>query len=249
MIFRTVFLSAALLAAGISSGFAKTLKTRATISVTVGGEAGLVFDPEWVDASAGDVVTFDLLSASHSVTQSTFDQPCVFMEGGADSGILPNPQSVPGQEVFEFTVTDSEPQWFFCAQVGHCLQGMVFAINPGSEEKFNQFKDIAMGVAAPTSAESTESMSSAPTESASGSMSASATGSMSAAPTESATGSMNATATGSMSATPTESATGTMSATPTKSAVSYTGAASIDNVPRGALAGLVGAAGLALALF
>jgi len=245
MIFRTVFLSAALLAAGIPSGFAKTLKTRATISVTVGGQAGLVFDPEFVEASAGDVVSFDLLSASHSVTQSTFDQPCVFMDGGADSGIRPNPQSVPGQEVFEFTVTDSEPQWFFCAQVGHCNQGMVFAINPGSEEKFNQFKDIAMGVATPTSAESTESTSSTPTESASGSMSAtpteSATGSMSATPTESATGSM--------SATPTKSATGTMSATPTKSAVSFTGAASIDNVPRGALAGLVGAAGLALALF
>jgi len=238
MIFGTVFLSAALLAAGIPSGFAKTLKTRATISVTVGGEAGpLVFDPEWVDASAGDVVTFDLLSASHSVTQSTFDQPCVFMEGGADSGIRPNPESVAGQEVFEFTVTDSEPQWFFCAQVGHCLQGMVFAINPGSEETFNQFKDIAMGVAAPTSAESTESMSSAPTESATVSMSATATVSMSAAPTESVTVSMSATANVSMSATPTESA------------VSFTGAASIDNVPRGALAGLVGAAGLALALF
>jgi len=229
MLFRNALLSAAVLVAGIPSAFANDLRIRQypphgdmmsgeygpsstaghtpsgtgpaaagkTLSVTVGGKAGLVYTPEWVNAAPGDIISFDFLSLNHTLTQSTLNSPCVFKDGGVKSGFRSNPQSIPGKEVFTFTVPDSQPQWFYCGQTGHCAKGMVFAVNPGSVEKFNKFKQMAMS------------------------------------------GVTNSTVPSATSPT----------ATGTGGPVVSTGAASLDNVPRGALAGLVGAAGIALALF
>jgi plastocyanin len=58
------------------------LSTGTTHDVWVGGNAGLVYSPEFVMANAGDVVVFHFGPKNHTVTQSTFAVPCGAMMGG-----------------------------------------------------------------------------------------------------------------------------------------------------------------------
>jgi plastocyanin len=43
----------------------------------------------------------------------------------------------------QFTVQDTNPVWVYCKQGNHCQQGMVFAVNPGTQ--FAAFQAAAMG--------------------------------------------------------------------------------------------------------
>lgn len=63
------------------------------MQVAVGGSAGLVFVPDTVNAAVGDSVVFVFHSQNHTVTQSTFDTPCVKLKDGMDSGFMPNPNN------------------------------------------------------------------------------------------------------------------------------------------------------------
>jgi plastocyanin len=65
----------------------------ATHSVTVGGPQGLAFSPQELKATVGDTVIFTFLSQNHTATQSTFDAPCVALDGGMDSGYQANPNN------------------------------------------------------------------------------------------------------------------------------------------------------------
>jgi plastocyanin len=63
------------------------------IPVKVGANAQLVFDPPRVDAKPGDIISFVFQGANHSVTQSSFADPCrrpvnasTGTVGGWDSG-------------------------------------------------------------------------------------------------------------------------------------------------------------------
>ncbi|KAG0634566.1 hypothetical protein HOY80DRAFT_860209, partial [Tuber brumale] len=128
-----------------------------THTVKVGGLDGttpiLKYYPEYVAyAEVGDVVLFDFLANNHTLTESTFDAPCVPKHGGIDSGFRPNMENIPGKEIFHVTVTDDKPRWFYCAQPGngnpHCQAGMVFAINaPKTGDKtLEAFKKLAAAV-------------------------------------------------------------------------------------------------------
>ncbi|OAX82580.1 hypothetical protein ACJ72_03072 [Emergomyces africanus] len=112
--------------------------------VVVGGEAGLVFQPETINAAIGDMVIFDFLSQNHTATQSTFGQPCARMAQGIDSGFMPNPNNtVNPAPNMQFQVTTLDPVWMFCGQGKHCEQGMVFSINPTAEKSQARFKELA----------------------------------------------------------------------------------------------------------
>jgi len=122
-----------------------------TINVLVGLNNTLTFTPENVTANAGDVVAFTFLSQNHSVTQSTFAEPCIHMvtpSVGVDSGFQAVPDGANVFPEYSFTILDDQtPFWFFCAQVpNHCQEGMVFAINPTPDKNFTAFKATAMGV-------------------------------------------------------------------------------------------------------
>ena len=58
-----------------------------TIDVAVGKD-GLVFTPDSVTADKGDMLDFHFYPDEHSVTQSTFDKPCVPSNNGVFSGIV-----------------------------------------------------------------------------------------------------------------------------------------------------------------
>lgn len=77
------------------AGAASTeLAAAASHTVTVGGPAGLVFQPDQLnEVPVGDTVVFEFLSQNHTVTQSPFDTPCLAMEGGMDSGFMANPNN------------------------------------------------------------------------------------------------------------------------------------------------------------
>ena len=92
---------------------------RNEIQVTVGGVTPpadatgtptpmLLYNPESIKAATGDMVHFIFKSKNHTATQSTFDDPCKKMDGGADSGFMPNPDDNDGL-TWDFEVPSEEP--------------------------------------------------------------------------------------------------------------------------------------------
>jgi len=140
----------------------------ATIVVTVGANSTNTFTPSNVTAAVGDTIAFQFVSKNHTATQSTFAQPCTQMttpQLGIDSGFMPVNSSQNFVAQWSFTVNNaSAPLWFYCRQVGHCMQGMVFAVNPTPEKSFAAFQAAAMGSgSASSSASATASPSGAGT--------------------------------------------------------------------------------------
>jgi len=111
--------------------------------ITVGAGGQLKFVPNNINASAGDVITFQWAGSpgNHSVTQSSFAAPCTPLTGGFDSGFVFTPAGITtGFAEWNLTITNaSAPIWFFCKQFGtsdHCKAGMVGAFNaPASGPK------------------------------------------------------------------------------------------------------------------
>ncbi|KAF2741712.1 hypothetical protein M011DRAFT_514230 [Sporormia fimetaria CBS 119925] len=87
---------------------------------------------------------------NHTLTQSSFEQPCN-NRSGFDTGFQQfNPVNASGRFLVDYQVTTKDPQWFFCAQISpksHCQSGMVFALNPG--EKLDEFQSNVNGSNAP----------------------------------------------------------------------------------------------------
>lgn len=110
----------------------------------------LIFSPDHVFATPGDIVRFDFMQKNHSVAQSTFSEPCVAVDGGFQSGFMPNPQGTEPNPVFEFAVPDMKPIWMFCQQANHCGKGMVFAVNPSNatgsptDKNMDNYKQLAI---------------------------------------------------------------------------------------------------------
>lgn len=112
--------------------------------VTVGGTGIIAYNPNQVTAAVGDTVTFTFMQKNHTATQSTLQTPCQALAGGFDSGFIPVADTATTDfPTAVFTVEDTTPVWVYCRQANHCQQGMVFAINPGSN--FAAFQAAATG--------------------------------------------------------------------------------------------------------
>jgi len=123
--------------------------------IAVGANNGLTFNPTSVAANMGDTITFSFQGGSHTATQSTFASPCTALQGGTNSGTEPtNGAATP--PTFNYTVTDSKPVWFFCATGTHCKSGMVFAVNPTTDQTFAAFQAAAEGGSSSASASPTQ---------------------------------------------------------------------------------------------
>ncbi|KAK7054644.1 phosphatidylinositol-3-phosphatase ymr1 [Paramarasmius palmivorus] len=120
------------------------------LSVAV-GDGGLAFNPSSLTAPVGDTVQFQFVAKNHSVTQSTFDNPCVFKDQGVDSGFLKVDTNATEIPSWSFQIDSTDALWFFCAQMSTGLataKGMVFALNPTAEKSFDAYKAKAMNNAA-----------------------------------------------------------------------------------------------------
>ncbi|KAJ7745591.1 hypothetical protein DFH07DRAFT_15795 [Mycena maculata] len=126
--------------------------------VDVGGDptgpSGLTFSPNTINATSGSTITFRFSGSpgNHSVTQSSYDDPCTPLPGGLDSGFQPVAAgTTSGFFQWSFVVEHEEPLWFFCRQsapIDHCTAGMVFGLNPAAGtgiESFYNFHDFQLG--------------------------------------------------------------------------------------------------------
>jgi len=125
---------------------------RIQVGVNEDGETGNVFFPNQVDAVAGDRIQFEFRAGAHSVTQSSFDEPCtrqfntVTKALGADSGFQPVEEGADEIPMWEIEIVqDTAPIWMYCNRIPHCNAGMVFAINPPKEGErtFEKFLEKA----------------------------------------------------------------------------------------------------------
>ncbi|KAG9246937.1 Cupredoxin [Calycina marina] len=95
------------------------------------GEDGLTYTPSNIIAPVGTKITFDFYPKNHTVTQSSFADPChPLAAGGFFSDFNPTKAGTEGN-TFTITVEDTKPIWFYCSQTtgSHCQAGMVGAIN------------------------------------------------------------------------------------------------------------------------
>jgi len=125
-----------------------------TIVVKVGQDANNrvanVFTPNAVKAAVGDVVRFEFRGGNHTVTQSSFAEPCtqqfntVTKRKGVDSGFIPANNAT---RIGTFSIQvkqETSPIWMFCNRKPHCNNGMVFSINaPTDPTKNTMAKFIA----------------------------------------------------------------------------------------------------------
>ncbi|KLO20588.1 hypothetical protein SCHPADRAFT_934419 [Schizopora paradoxa] len=131
----------------------------ATHYVSVGGTnpdgtPALVFSPNNFQADIGDEVVFTFHVKNHTVTQSSFNEPCAKMTdawgnlNGFDSGFMPVSPNDTNLPTFTIKVYDTKPIWGYCRQLNppstHCRSGMVFGINtPSYGNTFYNFVQLA----------------------------------------------------------------------------------------------------------
>jgi len=120
--------------------------------VTVGESGALAYNPASIQAQPGDIVSFQFRSKNHTVTQSSFADPCRKLEFtsttgqvGFDSGFMAVAADASAFPTFNITVNDTAPVWTYCRQVNHCGTGMVFAINAveSGNKSFAAFQALA----------------------------------------------------------------------------------------------------------
>jgi plastocyanin len=111
------------------------------ITVIVGaaedGSPANVFRPNQIQANVGDRVQFQFRGGNHTVTQSSFPNPCAQQfntatnQPGFTSPFIPFNAAAGTIGVYTLEITQTtSPIWFFCARNPHCNNGMVGAINP-----------------------------------------------------------------------------------------------------------------------
>lgn len=119
-------------------------------SIREGGP--LAFSPNNITEPPGTVVRFNFNPQNHSVTQSSFSDPCRPLDKGFNSGFVP---TLPGNNGiwFDIVIKDKKPIWFYCAQPrgDHCQKGMVGAINaPTDGNTLESFIDLAKNASTST---------------------------------------------------------------------------------------------------
>ncbi|KAJ7915488.1 hypothetical protein B0H13DRAFT_1999914, partial [Mycena leptocephala] len=134
----TITVSGAPITSTYTSGSASPTSSSVSTDhvVIVGGTAGLVYTPSNITAQPGDTVTFQFHSKNHTVTASSFQDPCRALsltsttgQLGFDSGFMAVSENATQFPTFTIQVNDTQPLWGYCRQATHCGQGMVFSVN------------------------------------------------------------------------------------------------------------------------
>ncbi|XMA20847.1 hypothetical protein WAI453_013638 [Rhynchosporium graminicola] len=124
-----------------------------TIKVTV-GKGGNIYTPNDIKVEIGTNIEFSFFPQNHTVTESSFKDPCHPLENGFFSTFVPTsfaPSST-NASTFTITVKDKKPIWLYCGQGKHCQTGMIAAINaPASGNTFEAFSLLAKNATASTS--------------------------------------------------------------------------------------------------
>ncbi|QRW14443.1 hypothetical protein RhiLY_13442 [Ceratobasidium sp. AG-Ba] len=128
--------------------FVPALVSAANITVVVGGNGALTYTPSNITAAVGDFVEFEFRDKNHTVTQSTFADPCTPFknattgQAGLDSGYQAVAAGATQFPVWTIQIAETSPIWMFCLQGKHCANGMVFSINANesSDKSYAAYK-------------------------------------------------------------------------------------------------------------
>ena len=126
----TAYLAAAVLAATASAADVKVH----VVKVSAADTSKLTFAPANLKAAVGDMVQFQFGVGAHTVTQSSFDNPCVPLGfpsnlTGIHSGSMPVKAGDATVPTYTVSVKDDKPMWLYCATAKHCQGGMVMVVN------------------------------------------------------------------------------------------------------------------------
>lgn len=69
-----------------------------------------MFTPGGISANIGDTIVFQFESGNHSLTEAAYDKPCEPLEGGIDSGLVPNLDDQIPYPTYTFRVDSTSPQ-------------------------------------------------------------------------------------------------------------------------------------------
>ncbi|EKM83773.1 hypothetical protein AGABI1DRAFT_110389 [Agaricus bisporus var. burnettii JB137-S8] len=136
---------------------ASTSALGAVHTVIVGESGSLAFNPPSIQAKPSDTVIFEFRDKNHTVTQSSFADPCTKGASGFDSGFMPVANPAGPFPTWKLTVNDTTPIWAYCRQQvpkSHCGTGMVFAINAVEDgpKNFTAFQNVAKALSGGASA-------------------------------------------------------------------------------------------------
>jgi hypothetical protein len=87
------------------------------------------------------MVQFQFAAANHTVTQSTFDEPCQPIAlnqpttEGFFSGFMAVAAGATEVPTYTIQINNTTPIWVYCSQAQHCQKGMTLVIN----EKYVSF--------------------------------------------------------------------------------------------------------------
>ncbi|KAF1353534.1 hypothetical protein BDV97DRAFT_291157 [Delphinella strobiligena] len=103
------------------------------------GDATNKFSPDVLTANVGDIISFRFFPANHSVVQAEYGFPCIplsTMNTSAlsfFSGFFPIASMPSNPPIWNLTVNDTEPFFFYCSAPGSCLDWqMVGGVNLNS---------------------------------------------------------------------------------------------------------------------
>ena len=97
----------------------------------------LAYFPEKITAAPGTMVQFQFLAGKHTVTQSTFDNPCVPIGNvnASAAGVFSGAMDVAAAKAqgvlptYTVMINDTKPVWLYCTTGNHCASGMSMVIN------------------------------------------------------------------------------------------------------------------------
>jgi len=146
---------------GTSTSAASSSTSSGSVTVHVvhvgGANGSLTYSPNNVQAAVGDMVQFQYGPANHTVTQSTFDQPCQPISLNSNvTGIFSGFQPVSATDTtiptFTIQINNTTPVWIYCSQAEHCQKGMVLVINENTAANATRSLDNFIALAAKATA-------------------------------------------------------------------------------------------------
>ncbi|KAK5442017.1 hypothetical protein LTS15_011064 [Exophiala xenobiotica] len=100
----------------------------------------LKYFPNNIEAPIGSIVQFQFHPKNHTVSESSFAEPCKPLASnltsathpGLHSGFVPLKGNETLTPVYNVLVNDTKPIWVYCGQTNHCQKGMAMVINQNS---------------------------------------------------------------------------------------------------------------------
>ncbi|KAG9776555.1 hypothetical protein KCU88_g4818, partial [Aureobasidium melanogenum] len=130
------------IATGTGSAPASTAAGELIVQVVSVADANgsLKYFPNQIEAPVGSIVQFQFHPKNHTITESSFAEPCKPIASNLTSSTRPGIKSgfVPVTGTEEFTpvynvlINDTKPIWIYCGQTNHCQKGMAMVINQNS---------------------------------------------------------------------------------------------------------------------